>query len=355
MSQPDRRPRDQNRGSFGRGRGGGRGRGRGRGRAGTQNPRNLDPQPEKDEAQPQKGNVARGRGNKAERGRGAGKHRYRNVGTVQGRRQEDRRSGKILSKGEIKNLASGQSSEVIRCIIDNEGGFLATFNHPLSCGQPHETLRHLIKVLYLLVKSEDGHLASRIIAEIMGASSGASAFLNNLGIMIMMMPTERHDHVKRENPQFLHYIYEIGLFAISTVPRSVMYTFPYLPLKDTVQRLLTAQGDPLLTQALKLVDEYTAAHIPQEEPPNDPSVGDAPDNPPAPPENFTELPVLPSSEEMHPYAVEPFLRPNITNGSYTDWEHYLDVQFRLMREDFVAPLRDGITHFEHAAKYPSEV
>ena len=274
---------------------------------------------------------------------------------LQGWRQEDRRPAKILSKDEIKNLASGQSSEVIRCIIDNEGGFLATFNHSPSCTQPHNTLRHLIKVLYLLVKSEDGHLASRIIAEIMGASSGASAFLYNLGIMMTMMPTEKRDHVKRENPQYLHYICEIGSFAIGTVPRSVMYTFPYLPLKDTVQRLSTTQGDSLLTQAQNLVGEYTAAQIPQEEPPNDPSAGDAPDNPPVPPENFTELPVLPSSQEMHPYAVEVFLRPNITNGSYIDWEHYLDVQFRLMREDFVAPLRDGITHFEHAAKYPSEV
>lgn len=29
-------------------------------------------------------------------------------------------------------------------------------------------------------------------------------------------------------------------------------------------------------------------------------------------------------------------------GSYLDVEHYLDVQFRLLREDFLRPLRDGI-------------
>ena len=38
----------------------------------------------------------------------------------------------------------------------------------------------------------------------------------------------------------------------------------------------------------------------------------------------------------------PFLRSNKTDGSYNDAEHYLDVQFRLLREDFVRPLREGI-------------
>lgn len=38
----------------------------------------------------------------------------------------------------------------------------------------------------------------------------------------------------------------------------------------------------------------------------------------------------------------PFLRRNKVDGSYHDAEHYLDVQFRLLREDFVRPLREGI-------------
>lgn len=38
-----------------------------------------------------------------------------------------------------------------------------------------------------------------------------------------------------------------------------------------------------------------------------------------------------------------FLRPNIIRGAYVSVEHYLDVQFRLLREDFISPLREGIT------------
>lgn len=40
------------------------------------------------------------------------------------------------------------------------------------------------------------------------------------------------------------------------------------------------------------------------------------------------------------------LSPNIMNGSYDNVEHYLDVQFRLLREDFIAPLREGIQYYK---------
>ncbi|XP_013143932.1 PREDICTED: NFX1-type zinc finger-containing protein 1-like [Papilio polytes] len=59
-----------------------------------------------------------------------------------------------------------------------------------------------------------------------------------------------------------------------------------------------------------------------------------------PPENFRELSVIPSPEEL--LEQRPFLRPNIVDGAYRDQEHYLDVQFRLLREDCYGPLREGI-------------
>ena len=60
-----------------------------------------------------------------------------------------------------------------------------------------------------------------------------------------------------------------------------------------------------------------------------------------PPNNFRDLPVCPSTKEITTQE-RPFLRKNITKGRYEDAEHYLDVQFRLLREDFLEPLREGI-------------
>ncbi len=60
-----------------------------------------------------------------------------------------------------------------------------------------------------------------------------------------------------------------------------------------------------------------------------------------PPEPFTDLSLVPLADELS-FEIKPFLRPNITHKRYDDWAHYTDIQFRLLREDFVRPLRIGI-------------
>ncbi|XP_015758492.1 PREDICTED: NFX1-type zinc finger-containing protein 1-like isoform X3 [Acropora digitifera] len=59
-----------------------------------------------------------------------------------------------------------------------------------------------------------------------------------------------------------------------------------------------------------------------------------------PPENFRSLSIVPDATDL--LCSKPFLRKNITDGKFNDLEHYLDVQFRLLREDFVMPLRTGV-------------
>ena len=65
-----------------------------------------------------------------------------------------------------------------------------------------------------------------------------------------------------------------------------------------------------------------------------------------PPEDFRDLRICPTNEEMTSQE-RPFLRKNISKGRYDDVEHYLDVQFRLLREDFLEPLREGIYEITH--------
>ncbi|GLH02045.1 Regulator of nonsense transcripts 1 homolog [Gryllus bimaculatus] len=63
-----------------------------------------------------------------------------------------------------------------------------------------------------------------------------------------------------------------------------------------------------------------------------------------PPDDFREKSIYPTQDDLFGEKT-PFLRPNIIEGSYIDVEHYLDVQFRLLREDFVAPLREGLAKY----------
>ncbi|CAF0725958.1 unnamed protein product [Adineta steineri] len=63
-----------------------------------------------------------------------------------------------------------------------------------------------------------------------------------------------------------------------------------------------------------------------------------------PPDDYRLLPIIPNVTEILSER-KPYLRRNIINGVYEDPQHYLDIHFRLLREDFVGPLRDGITQY----------
>ena len=73
-----------------------------------------------------------------------------------------------------------------------------------------------------------------------------------------------------------------------------------------------------------------------------------------PPDDFRELPLLPETAEIKGH-VQPFLRKNKVDGEYDDADHYLDTQFRLLREDCISPLRDGITEYINiiTSKHPT--
>lgn len=67
------------------------------------------------------------------------------------------------------------------------------------------------------------------------------------------------------------------------------------------------------------------------------------------PNNFRSLPLIPTKDD---FLTEAFLRHNITKGSFMHVEHYLDIQFRLLREDFIAPLRTGIFEYINSLDSP---
>lgn len=73
-----------------------------------------------------------------------------------------------------------------------------------------------------------------------------------------------------------------------------------------------------------------------------------------PPDDFRKIPIYPDIRDIlgdH----EPFIRKNIIDGKYVAGvDHYLDVQFRLLREDFVRPLRNGISEYRHIKSNPAQ-
>ncbi|XP_037052517.1 NFX1-type zinc finger-containing protein 1-like isoform X2 [Bradysia coprophila] len=63
-----------------------------------------------------------------------------------------------------------------------------------------------------------------------------------------------------------------------------------------------------------------------------------------PDDDFRNMSIIPSKEEILSDE-EPFLRPNLIDGKYPSALTYLDVQFRLLREDFLAVLRESVKKY----------
>ncbi|GJQ79482.1 hypothetical protein Trydic_g16335 [Trypoxylus dichotomus] len=68
-----------------------------------------------------------------------------------------------------------------------------------------------------------------------------------------------------------------------------------------------------------------------------------------PPDDFRSISLYPLPIEITNRA-KAFVRKNIIEGSYKNVDHYLDIQFRLLREDFVKPLREGICDYKEDKK-----
>ena len=59
--------------------------------------------------------------------------------------------------------------------------------------------------------------------------------------------------------------------------------------------------------------------------------------------NYHLTSILPDAEELQ--SEVPKVPKNLVKGGYKSWEHYYNTQFHLLREDFIAPLRQGITGY----------
>ncbi|KAK3789138.1 hypothetical protein RRG08_012128 [Elysia crispata] len=66
-----------------------------------------------------------------------------------------------------------------------------------------------------------------------------------------------------------------------------------------------------------------------------------------PPDDYKRESVLPTQMDIKAEQ-DIFVRPSILSGGYTNKDHYLDVQFRLLKQDFVIPLRQGIREFKRS-------
>ena len=249
---------------------------------------------------------------------------------------------RFLRKDDVMELAAGTPEKVVETFVQNETGLLNAYSYSEFCNNPR-ILKALIKIIYLLTKSKENHLASIVLSKIYSPVGEYAQFCFQVDLLIKKMP--REERCMSENINYLHYLIDIGLFGIHRIPTIILETFPQATILGTI-RVLSHSGKDVQLLENKCAElghqldlEHERSHSQSQPTNSEKSVPGEDDW--EPPEHFTEIPILPQNEDLARDR-EPFLRSNKVSGPYKGWDHYLDVQFRLLREDFIAPLREAI-------------
>lgn len=237
----------------------------------------------------------------------------------------------------LEELSDKEPSDIVFVICNKSNGFVDLF----SQNKEPDWLFLLMKTTVKICNAEFSETKRFILSEI----CQNTRFLDHLLSYVQTTPNE-NDQCRREN---MGVFYEncltvceaiTELFQKTAAERLNMLINGFIVASSEIQRNICPgmkiNHDVIMSKVTKILQQFTNSNTS-----NASRSHDKYDRQNAlPPEHFRRLSVYPTPGDMD--SGVSFLRPNITKGAYHDVEHYLDVQFRLLREDFVAPLREGI-------------
>lgn len=190
------------------------------------------------------------------------------------------------------------------------------------CCSPNGVRHHAEDILRLVIETKflTVHLLSFISRMLSYAGSSREEF-------------QPSDMISRLAEVFLEFLQRFGRQIVHSIPVfQLEHTFAELKARRLLQN--TATLEKRVRQVKELHKEVTNEEFEsvcrlEEEPELEP------------PRSFRELSVFPQAADLS-VTYQPFLRVNVVRRRYRDLEHYLDVQFRLVRADFILPLREAI-------------
>ena len=288
------------------------------------------------------------RGRRSWRGRGALRNSLETTSRSTGHRDRGQESThgqkkqQYWQRCELISLSKQSSCDIIATVQNEEKAFLNAMRYNKFL-ENNFMLRTLIKILHKMVTSTTEERAARLL--ISRVMTDCKSFVFSLRDFII-------DMVLVENPIFCFcQIVQIATFCIQCIPSSTKAIFPHSDLQKTGRQLqldtalhIEFTSYSQLYRDDKDTESILTNHSQQKhycQPPiywatqcSAKQITSA--------QNFRDCCILPQSYEINNNGYKPDLRPNLISEDYDDPEHYLDVQFRLLREDFIGPLRDGI-------------
>ena len=283
------------------------------------------------------------RGHEAQRGRGGRNGiRGRGAGRGRGTGREGTPPVRKLGLKYLEELLEKEPSEVAITLSTNMGLQLLLEERTMG----HELVQLLCQIFCKAFMSKNDRKTVQHLAGVIKDSGFLQSILPHYvtGMMSDHVPARREKY-----PQHVDTIINLLNSVISIFPASsvrVVSTLVVL-LKPTINTL-RASGLDILEETEENLEKVQELVNHLQEKARDGTLRSdnysflTPDED-APPgeEDFRNMTIYPTPEEFH-QEQRPFLRPNITSQRYPSAHVYLDTHFRLLREDFVRPLREGI-------------
>ncbi|XP_072949023.1 NFX1-type zinc finger-containing protein 1-like [Epargyreus clarus] len=251
------------------------------------------------------------------------------------------RRGKYVGFKFLLELSQSDSKQIITSINGRKEAFLELLQSPIERPDLYVLI---IKILTTVSSSSFEQLKSNLMLDVCN-----SQFITNLRNYLMDLPyTERRSTNSMywgKPEEFWENFISFCDYIIKTIPSIAMFKCRSLiegTSKCCLEGLSQRHDFNLPHDLAAKLENIRKKLITQEEEKKVVTKRVVHEES-EPPENFRVLSVLPQVEDL--VGCRPYLRPNIVDGGYANVEHYLDIQFRLLREDCFGPLRDGIYQF----------
>jgi hypothetical protein len=240
----------------------------------------------------------------------------------------------------LEKLAGEEPCEIIMVLANRRSGFEALVKQLLR----PDLLVLVVRVLAKLCKADFEENKAVVLSY-----ACHHDFLDQLSKHIALIPLEVNKYRKENVGSFLEDLMTFLETVINLLPSKAVEGFQkvFMMTDVTIKVIEGQQSAAASFDEMKKNFEYLKSQYKtcvEEEEKRDLVENTDTYASKGPHDDFREISVFPNPEDI--LAKEPgFIRPNIIHGAYGSVDDYLDTQFRLLREDFVSPLREGVLEY----------
>lgn len=245
---------------------------------------------------------------------------FRRINNI--RQRDDERSH--ISKRKVLELLEQNSDDIMLKLIDKKFHFDEYMETPTMSNELVVMFTKLLNKAFNsnALQSNNGKIISELVK-------------SNFLLVLVYNSLEEKDIYGNYQVDYIKEVINLLSYILRRNPSNESSIKPLIDRLELVVSLRVRQPDLMDLFDKKIVNVNRIAQKAK------PHTMNRPNDLVDPPDHITEIKIIPNLESIL-IEEKPFLRKNIIAGPYQSVGHYLDVHFRLLREDYLLPLRDGI-------------